>query len=300
MKRKIIKQASQAYTITLPIDWVRNNNLDEKSEVNVDVVEKSLIISHDKRILGERVKINVSGLNERNIIRHISALYAKGADEIEIESDKDISQIIINRINQHMGYAIISQDKNKTVIKDVSGTPQSDLDEIFKRVFQMILSFYDSAKNDIFGKESETIESLKSRDMEINKFCLYLQRAVNKMSYSDPLNGRVLFAYSFEIEKIGDEIERLWRTNIKYDVKKTPYLKKVLDLVGECLNLAFDFYYQTNPKISEKMYELREEVREMAMEKPKTNEFTARLMRHATKIAEEAADLNHLTLIRRL
>jgi phosphate uptake regulator len=37
MKRKIIKQASQAYTITLPIEWIRKNNISEKSEVDLVV-----------------------------------------------------------------------------------------------------------------------------------------------------------------------------------------------------------------------------------------------------------------------
>ena len=44
MKRKVIKQASQAYTITLPIDWVRQNQISNKSEVDVTVSERSLII----------------------------------------------------------------------------------------------------------------------------------------------------------------------------------------------------------------------------------------------------------------
>ena len=43
MKRRIIRQANQAYTITLPIEWIRKNNLDKASEVNLEIKEKSLL-----------------------------------------------------------------------------------------------------------------------------------------------------------------------------------------------------------------------------------------------------------------
>ena len=36
MKRKIIKQAGQAYTVTLPINWVRSFALDTKTEIDIE------------------------------------------------------------------------------------------------------------------------------------------------------------------------------------------------------------------------------------------------------------------------
>ena len=65
------------------------------------------------------------------------------------------------------------------------------------------------------------------RDREVNKFCLFLQRAINKSSYPDVVNSRALFSYSYMLEKIGDEVERLWRTNIKNKIKKTKEFKEI-------------------------------------------------------------------------
>lgn len=300
MKRKIIKQANQAYTITLPIEWVRENNLNEKSEVDLMPSDKTLIISSPKGQKLKSVKLNVNGFNSRNISRCINSLYAKGIDEIELTSEEDIGPKILKALNQNIGFALVSQSKNTFVIKDVGSGNSADLDEMFKRVFQMILTFYESAIGDIFGKEQEEIESLKLRDTEINKFCIYLQRAINKMSYPDPINGRTMFTYSFELERIGDEIERLWRTNIKYKVKKTPALKKIAESSYEGLAKAFDFYYQFNPKMAEKIVELRDKVREDSLSLLKLDAHTARFVRHIVKIIEDAADLSQLTLMRYL
>src|SRR3989339_464669 len=212
MKRKVIKQANQAYTITLPIDWVRKNSVDKNPELDVIESGKSLIVNSSNPVAGGSVSIDANELEGREIYLYLNSMYAKGYDEMIFNSRKDISSTLIKATSVLIGLALVSESNGKYVIRDIGGGNHSNLDEIFKRVFQMVLSFYDSAIGDIFGKEDETNQSLDNRDIEVNKFCLYLERAINKMTYSDSINGRVMFTYAFSLERIGDEIHRLWRT----------------------------------------------------------------------------------------
>jgi phosphate uptake regulator len=299
MKRKIIRQANQAYTLTLPIEWVRDNNLNEKSEVEVIPEEKSLIIKSDSKVKNSKAKFNVEGLDRVAIYRVISSFYAKGIDEIELTSQEDISGIISNVLATTLGYALVSKEKNKFVIKDLGGGDYTHVDEIFKRVFQIILVFYDSAIKDILGDREETIESLKSRDIEVNKFCYYLQRAVNKMSYPNPINGRVLFTYSYSLEKIGDEIERLWRNIIENKIKKSKEVEEIFDLSKEGLSLSFDLCFSFNNETMLKLQEIKNKIRAKS-EKINTDKTTTRAIRHAVKIVEDASDMSHLSLIKNL
>lgn len=300
MKRKIIKQANQAYTITLPIEWIRKNRLSEKSEIDLIESGKSILINSQGITEGGKAQFDAENFNTRNLYIHINALYAKGVDEIVITSKKDISSKIMIALSNLIGLALIEQSSGKYIIKDVSGTNYSDLDSIFKRVFQVILLFYESASIDIFGENKETVDSLKSRDAEVNKFCLYLQRAINKSSYPDAINGRTIFAYSVLLEKVSDEIERLWRTNIKYKVKKSKQLKDLIENSKECLNKSFDSYYQFNSNNIQNLFPLREKVREKSLEFNKVDSSTLRFIRHVVKIAEDATDLTHLTLMKNL
>jgi len=301
MKRKVIKQANQAYTITLPIEWVRQNKINEKTELEVTPEEKSLIIrSTTGKVEGGKVKINVEELKTRSAHVIISALFAKGVDEIEITCNKNISEKLMSACANTLGYAVVSQEKNRWIIRDVGSVNSQDIDEIFKRIFQMILAFYDSAINDIFGEEKETEENLGLRDREIDKFCLYLQRAVNKMSYQNAIDGRTLFTYSFELEKLSDEIERLWRTNIKYDVKKTKPLKELAEIVKNGLEQAFDAYFMFSLDRIGECSKIREQVREDSLKYYKANPETMRFIRHLVKIIEEANDLTPLNIMRRL
>ncbi|HLC78464.1 MAG TPA: phosphate uptake regulator PhoU [Candidatus Nanoarchaeia archaeon] len=300
MKRKVIKQASQAYTITLPISWARENNLGKNSEVDVEVSGRFLLISSGKPIKGSTIKIDLNDVDFKQIYRHITAAYAKGVDELNIVSSKDISSTITRALNSLIGYALISHEGDMYKIKDINPGNYPDLDEIFKRVFQIILLFYDAAIKDIFGKENETLENLRARDNEVNKFCFYLQRAINKMSYSNQVKDRTIFTYSFELEKISDEIQRLWRTNINHKIKKSEEIKKITEMSKESIEKAFDSYYQFDNEAISEIYDLREKIRKKSLSFSKLDSNTTRFLRHVVKIAEDAADLNHLTLIKNL
>lgn len=300
MKRRVVKQANQAYTITLPIDWVRKNKIEKKLEVDVNESERTLVINSEGAVEGGSVRLDVSELCGRNIQIHINALYAKGIDEIELISDEDISKLIMKATSSLMGYALVKQEGRSYFIKDIGGTGYSDLDEVFKRVFQMVILFYESAFSDIFGKSEETLDTLKSRDQEVNRFCLYLQRSINKSSYPDAINGRTLFTYSFILEQIGDEIERMWRTYIKYKSKKNEKIKELLEFVKELLGKGFDLYYSFNSIKIEEIYKTRDEIREKSLKLINLDAATLRFIRHAVKIAEQVADLNQLTMMRKI
>jgi phosphate uptake regulator len=300
-RRKIIKQANQAYTLTLPIDWVRVNNLDKKdSEVEVFSQDKSLTITNTGNVALKKVKLVIEDCSECPLWSRFNALYARGVDEIEVHASEDISSMILECISQDIGYALVSQNKGVYTVKDIGGGNYSDTDEIFKRVFQMVLMFYDSAIQDIFGEQKETLEKAEKRDEEINKFCLYLQRAINKMSYADPIRGRILFTYSFMLEKIGDEILRLWRTNINQDVKKSEKVKEIVHLSRQSLDLVFDFYYTFNTEIADEIYLLKRKARKTILSLSKQDASTISFVHYALQIIEDSADITHLNLMKGL
>lgn len=299
-KRKVIKQANQAYTITLPIEWVRQNNIDKDSEVEVISSDKSLIISNTGKVEIKKAKLIIDNYDVRNLWSKFNAFYAAGVDEIEISSTEEISTLIREAIKEDIGYALVSQGKGVYVVRDLGGGNNQNIDEVFKQVFQMVLMFYDSAIEDIFGDEVETKDSLMGRDEEINKFCLFLQRQINKMSYSNPVQGRVLFTYSFVLEKIGDEILRLWRTNIDNKINKTEKIKEIINLSRKSLDLIFEFYYNFSPNLGEKIHNLKDRARKDLLSLSKIDSATSRFLHYALQIIEDSADLTHLNLMKNL
>ncbi len=293
MKRKLIKQAGQAVTITLPIEWVRNIGVKAGDEVDLEMGEKDLIIRSCKQVTSKKTKIDMNGFNKRMKYIYINSAYAKGIDEIKIENCK-----IYPGLNQNVGYAIIDQKENNYTIKEISGALSENLDEVFKRVFQMIIRFYNSAINSVFGKEKEDILTVQKKDQEINKFTLFLQRSIMKRNYSNQEEGKIMFAFSFSLEQIGDDILRFWRTDIDNKIKKNDELKEIINISKESLLKAFEVYYHSSYEKVKELIDLKQLIREKASKTLTKN--NSQIIAHAIKIVEESADLTHLSLMKKL
>lgn len=296
MKRNLIKQARQAITITLPIEWIRKNGLKPGDEIDIDMHEKDLILKSHKKTITGSIKLDTTEFPMR--IRHlyINSAYAKGIDEIEMELEKGQYP----NVDQNIGFAVVSQKGNKYIIRDISGVSSEDLDTIFKRLFQMIISFYDAAIEDIFGDSKETYQNIRNRDSEINKFVLFLQRSIMKLSYPDPSKGKILFAYSFALEKIGDEILRLWRTNIEHRLTKNEQVKEIILFSRKELSKAFEIYYQPNPEKINDSLNIRYSIVKKYIKISKLNSATSEFLMHAIRIAQDSYDLAHLALMKEL
>jgi phosphate uptake regulator len=76
MKRKIIKQAKQAYTITLPIEWIRDNPIKKGTEVDLLIKDKLIIINSKNKKVGKSIKVDYKDLGFKDIYRILGAAYA--------------------------------------------------------------------------------------------------------------------------------------------------------------------------------------------------------------------------------
>ncbi len=295
MKRRLIQQAGRALTVTLPIEWLRHNNLSAGDEIELDLLENNILIRSGKKVRGGNLKLKLAGHPPRLQFLFLNAAYARGIDEVSLETKG-----FTPGLDQNIGYALISQQPDELIIRDVSGISSQNLDEVFKRVFQMLMAFLDAAYEGIFGNRKETIENVQKQDYEINKFVLFLERAIMKHRLPDDAEGKILFAYSYALETIGDEILRAWRVRINHPLKHNKKIRDIAEFSRETLHLAFDLYYHTTPERVAELMKLREKIRSTAATMKTLDTWSAELLMHLLKISEDAYDITHLALLRSL
>lgn len=295
MKRRLVRQAGQAITITLPIEWIRENNLKPGNEVELDIVEKSIIIRTGNKSVGKSVELKTGELKQRITRDYIHSAYALGIDEIIIESDINIYKIL----GESIGYAVVKQKSDTYTIKDISGTEYTNLEEIFKQIFQMLISFYDKVITEIFINSKMDMDLITQLDSDINKYTLYLERAIIKHAYDDNTLGKIMFAYAYALEQIGDEIYRAGRTAITYSIKNKNSLKQIYDISNNSLLKLFELHYQFSNEKLQQLMDLKEEIRRKT-EKLKTDNHTTLFLSHAVRITEESSNLIQLILMLQL
>lgn len=71
MKRKIIKQGNSGLTMSLPIGWARELNLEAGHEIDVKLIGKDLVVSANKQKTFESIRIFWNARQARGLARTV-------------------------------------------------------------------------------------------------------------------------------------------------------------------------------------------------------------------------------------
>src|SRR3989338_2666410 len=107
MRRKIIQQKS-AYTLTLPIKWVRDHHLEGKAEVEVEEEADALTIRAEKKATLETISLTLEKSTSEYYRIMIENHYLKGFDILNCKIlDTKAFPIIQKVVSNIIGFEII-------------------------------------------------------------------------------------------------------------------------------------------------------------------------------------------------
>jgi hypothetical protein len=107
-----------------------------------------------------------------------------------------------------------------------------------------------------------------------------------------------MLAYSYGLEKIGDEIHRLWKTCKENKMSRDKKTKELFLLSKKGIEKAFEIYYHANKENINELMSIREKIREESQKAIKKDPESAITFLRAINIVENAMDLTHLALMR--
>lgn len=238
-KRKLIKFGKNSYVISLPKDWIDENNLEKGSVVSLIKNGNDLLISSESKIskYEKSITINCSDKDYILIKRLIHSSYINNFTTIIV---RDFKQEYISNIRKTIknlfAVEMIEESNNKIVIKDILNITDISLPEIIKRTDYIIRSMFEESINSF---ESDISEDIKERDDDVNRLS-YLALKVATMSLHDNSIARVLKLNPSGILHIWELIARL--ENIGDSIKKISDLVKELNVNEKVNKLLIDFY----------------------------------------------------------
>ncbi len=119
-ERRLNKSGSTSYTISLPIDWVRFNNLSSKDVLNVYAEGETLRITCKPQASKAKIgaPIDAHRFTKRTLIERIRRQYHSETGELvfKYQNTKDI-ETIATVMDRFAGFEIHSQDDERIVYK---------------------------------------------------------------------------------------------------------------------------------------------------------------------------------------
>ncbi len=238
MKRKVVKHGEGTLTVSLPSNWVKNNNLKQGQLVNVEPSRGKLVISiQDKSF--EPVTIPLENGGEWYIGRIIRHLYTSGFDEINIKytSPKQLPQIRED-LRLLTGLELVKSDNNICRLKCMVHTDDSEYDQIVRKIMWILLSKLDYLLEEGEKGNFEMSYEIKELHTTLCRLCNLSKRLINKREIFDSVNSK--YAYDF----FNAIIEISLLINYSYDHLNTQKKPKLSEFELRLLKEVRDHYQE--------------------------------------------------------
>ncbi len=246
MKRRLVKQGNQSFTITLPVNWIRERGLQEKDDLEVVPSGDFLILGNRAAAKKRRISLHLTENYGPSIKKLLASLYRNGYDEVTLtvdyEGDGSLHQFIWEEL---VGYEIIQRDTRCYVLRDIADLDPESFDVLFKECFLSLLNFKNEILQAINEQNREKLLQAVHHDVEINKLTNLCQRLLNK-KMNDRRKIAILAAVLRGIEYIGDELKGLANFFAHQKAAPSPAAQEALTAVGQYLNETYFLYYNFN------------------------------------------------------
>jgi len=235
MKRKIIKQGHNAYTVTLPTSWVKGLNLKAKGEVDVIENGNQLIISAKKNSNKNSISFDIINIPIPILWKYISTIYREGYDEIIIKfSDpykkyedaysystaysedirikgerKNVLPTIQDMVNRFIGIEIIDFSKDQCVIRQMEEPSDKQFENAIKRIFFIIDQFFQDLIQAIEKDDLRVLEETHLTDTNLDRFHDFCCRVLNKTGSQSPHKSQLTFTTLYLLEMLADEFKSI-------------------------------------------------------------------------------------------
>lgn len=324
MKRRIIKQGHNAYTITLPTAWVKNLNLKPKEEIEVIENGNQLIINAKKNSNRNSVSFNLKNLPIPILWKYISTIYREGFDEIIItfedpykkyenaysyssaysedqmvpKEKKNIFSTLQDITNRFIGIEIIDFKDNQCIIREMEEPSDRQFDNAVKRIFFTIDQFFQDLINSIEKNDLRILEETHIADTNLDRFHDFCCRVLNKTGSRSPHKSQLTFTTLYILEMLSDEFKSISDHLLKNEkIVNKRELLKFCKTIYKQFDLYNKLFYKFNHDAVKEIYNTSFDLFKNSSEiysKRKNGEIE--IFYHLRKISEFIYSLTELRL----
>ena len=246
MRRKLIQHGLSSLTISLPIKWVKENNLKKSDEIELDELNGKLIISTKKHYKPKKIEVDIS--NSQLMIRKIiGATFKSGYDEanIRFSSFEELKAVQDLMREQFSGFEIINQSRNHILIKNVSQPNFEEFNNVLRRFF-FVLNHMTSEVSDAIDKNDfKWLKNTTLMKIESDKYADYCRRAINMGFETEFRRFAPLYTIVEQLEKVVDRYRDLAdyisSNNIKVNNEIKLFIKKISEFQESFYNIFYKF-----------------------------------------------------------
>jgi phosphate uptake regulator len=289
MKRKVIKLATNTHVISLPANWCKSQQVSKGDELFCTPIHNKIVFSKKSPLQGGEVEINGDELGPM-LKRTINEVYHSGADKVKVIAKNPETKTRLSKaLDQLLGYHIIEQTNNTTLIEDLS-KPDQEFNTIFRRFLLLIKTMI---ADGVAAMESgEDFSSVAERDNEVNKFAHLCIRSLSKNPDILPEQTPRMYTLIYQAEQLGDDFSNMI---MSLDKKSAKNHLELFNALKDLYDKAHQFTFKKNMKNAREVANAYDKAK-LTLKKSNKNAETSIVLTRANSFIKKAVSLQELFL----
>ncbi len=283
--RKLISFGKNSFVISLPKQWVTQNQLKKGDHICVQKSTDKLILtphSVEERSEEKETTILIDGKSFKNIKREIINAYILNNKTIRLQGKeiKEKAQKLQSIIQELIALEVMEQTTTSIIARDFLNLDSVSLKTLIRKMDIITRSMWSDCEK-MF--DEDLYENIEHRDKDVNKLAFLIFRIVRfglenpymmkqKLELSS-LDLLQMWLVTYNLESIGDEAKRVARYmhRIKLPKSKQKEYLNILAMLKENYLRMLKAYYEKDLKLVDIALDKRMEIVRVAEEFYKAN-----------------------------
>lgn len=193
-----LQQIGSSILVSLPSQWIKDNNLKKGSTISIDVNRDnsiSIFPSSDASDKIKEVTIQYSSVSIESLVNQVYGAYLLGYDIIRIKASSPISFDDAVRIKKAMrklvGLEIIDEDGSNISAQFLLDANTLDAEKILRRMNSIVAGMFRDMLDALGRKENSIHRVIIGRDDEVDRQYFLLVRLIRSAMMDQKLAGKL-------------------------------------------------------------------------------------------------------------
>lgn len=278
-RRKVQVTGGSTFTVSIPKDWARENDVSAGDEVAFFPDSDSLLLTPaggDEHVRGT---LDVSGLTGETLMASVITMYVSGFDVLELEADRitaDQRRIIRTTVHRLVGLEVLEETSQRVVIQDLLDSSELSIHNAVRRMRLIALSMLDDSMMGLVENDDDLSQDVVERDDDVDRLW-YMVSRVFRSALRSPraaqnigITRETCFDYhssARQLERVADHATKIARVSRDLDAVPEEVVAALEEMHSDArgvIDMAMDaLFEEDNARANDLSHEARQAVIEI-------------------------------------
>jgi phosphate transport system protein len=228
-RRKVQVTGGSTFTVSIPKDWARENDVEAGDEVGFHPDSGSLLLTPMTDTTSEEGTLDISGMHGDELMRAVMTMYVSGFDVLALEADRidaDQRRVIRNATQGLVGLEVLEETSDRVVIQDLLDSSELSIHNAARRMHLISVSMLGDALHALDERDPDAARDVTERDDDVDRLWYVVSRIFRgalrspQVAQEIGVTREVAFDYhssARQLERVGDHASKIAEVSTELD-----------------------------------------------------------------------------------